>query len=194
MGLKMGLRMIDADLETCGVISACFADIVGIFISCRLYAKMYSPTAEGVTEVQDQLRGDIPDMLLDILEFSFSAAKFSDQSELKRWAKGFVKDSKSKYEGKAKTIREHHEKLLKHAHQAFEEEITAHSRVVMSGTKDLLAKSDENAAKLDESTEYMKKVFGQLQSQIEEGRKNTRNKTFEGGSTLPIFAYCHTDL
>jgi hypothetical protein len=176
MGLKMALNAINRDYETCEVICACFGDIVGVFISCRLYAQLYGPDLfnEGIAEVQDQVRKGVPDMLRDILDFSFSASKFVSQGELGRLVTSLLKDSKAKFEGKAKTIRDHHERLIKHADQAAHQEGTIRSRT---------------------SEKQMKQVLDTLkgmQDQLNEERKSLRKKTFDG--KFALLTHGHSDI
>jgi hypothetical protein len=176
MGLKMALSAINKDFETCEVICACFADIVGVFISCRLYAQLYGSDIvnEGNAEVQDQVRKGVPDMLRDILDFSFSASKFVREGELGRWLKSLVKDSKAKFEGKAKTIRDHHERLIKHADQAAHQEGTIRSRTSEKQMKQVLD------------------ILKGMQDQLDEERKSSRKKTFDG--KFALLAHRHSDI
>jgi hypothetical protein len=164
MGLKMTLSAINKDFETCEVICACFADIVGVFISCRLYAQLYGSDIvnEGNAEVQDQVRKGVPDVLRDIL------------GELGRWLKSLVKDSKAKFEGKAKTIRDHHERLIKHADQAAHQEGTIRSRTSEKQMKQVLD------------------ILKGMQDQLDEERKSSRKKTFDG--KFALFAHRHSDI
>lgn len=83
VGVKFALNLVKSDYEACELLTGCFADIVGIFISCRLYAKLYGDSflAEGLPEVQERVREMIPGVIYDILDFSFSATKFVDQGE-----------------------------------------------------------------------------------------------------------------
>ena len=113
-------------------------------------------------------------MLRDILDFSFSASKFVSQGELGRLVTSLLKDSKAKFAGKAKTIRDHHERLIKHADQAAHQEGTIRSRT---------------------SEKQMKQVLDTLkgmQDQLNEERKSLRKKTFDG--KFALLTHGHSDI
>jgi hypothetical protein len=187
MGLKMGLQAINADYETCGIITSCFVDIVGVFISCRMYAQLYGPALfqNDLAEVQDRVRQEIPSMLCDILNFSFSASKFIHQGEVKRWAKAFLKafkDTKGKFEAKAKSIRDHHAKLVAHAEQAAQQETILRGRADSEDLMKIIKTLNDLSTQLEAERKTSRKSFQEAQQDIFEQKSKGLNPSVDSES------------
>jgi len=84
MGVKLVLSSVHKDFSTCTAFAGVFTGIVWVFISCRLYAKLYGSTEApgGNSEVQERVRKHIPDMYVDILRFTYRVCKYLRSAKL----------------------------------------------------------------------------------------------------------------
>jgi hypothetical protein len=74
MGVRLVLGSVRQDFKNWLRFTDCFTDIVGIFVSCRLYSKLYH-SSKGDAEVSSRLHSDIQGMYVDTLEFSFAVKR-----------------------------------------------------------------------------------------------------------------------
>lgn len=85
--MKIVLGSLQQDYKNCVMFADCFTDIVGIFVSCRLYSKLYH-SSKGDTEVSSRMHTDIQKMYVDILEFSFAVKRHFHHGRAVRVCKG----------------------------------------------------------------------------------------------------------
>jgi hypothetical protein len=82
-GIQLALGSIQDDFATFQLFSGACVDIIGILVSCRVFSRMFDvPTGpEEFVEVQQQVKGSIPKVYQQILEFSYQMTKHMDRSK-----------------------------------------------------------------------------------------------------------------
>ena len=82
-GIRLCLHAVEDDFATFNLFSTAAADIIGILISCRAYGRMYGEGSKGPAEFQElntKVVGYIPNIYIDILEFSYAMKKHMNRN------------------------------------------------------------------------------------------------------------------
>ena len=140
MGVRMCLNAFQDDYATFQLFSGACSDIVGVLISCRVYARAYSckDRPPQFDELHDLVIGHVVATYTTIIEFSYQMWKHTQTKVAFRLAKGLFRNAHTKFQGLIESLRSNENQMNKYAEQASDQTLRYYQQKGLSNDRTII--------------------------------------------------------